>query len=55
MDRRIRERKVREKTVKVMCTRGWYCGFYQGFSDAKHGAFLYCHLCGCFLVGRVSP
>ena len=44
-----------KKTIKVMCTRAWRCGFYHGFTDAERGGFLYCQLCGCFLVGRESP
>jgi len=43
-----------EKTVKVMCTRGWKCGFYRNFEDAEKHNFVFCTLCGCFLRGSIT-
>ena len=44
-----------EKTIKVMCTKGWSCGFYHNFEEAKKNNFLFCTLCGCFLRGAYPP
>ncbi len=40
-----------EEKRKVMCLRKWQCGFYSSFEDAQRNNFVFCQLCGNFLLG----